>query len=136
MNASPFFDTNVLIYSLRQEDPRSEIARKLLEAGGVTGVQVLNEFVAVARRKLGFSWKQVLEALAAIRILCPAVVPLTLESQRQALQIAQRYRFHIFDALVIAAALDAGSRTLYTEDLQDGQRIETLTISNPFLGPQ
>jgi len=136
MNASPFFDTNVLIYSLRQEDPRSEIARKLLEAGGVTGVQVLNEFVAVARRKLGFSWEQVLEALAAIRILCPAVVPLTLESHRQALQIAQRYRFHIFDALVIAAALDAGSRTLYTEDLQDGQRIETLTISNPFLGPQ
>jgi len=59
-----------------------------------------------------------------------------LESHRQALQIAQRYRFHIFDALVIAAALDAGSRTLYTEDLQDGQRIETLTISNPFLGPQ
>jgi predicted nucleic acid-binding protein len=134
MNVRPFFDTNVLLYAFRELDPRNQTARKLLGDGGVTGVQVLNEFVAIVRRKLGFSWKEVLESLAAIRTLCPSVTPLTLEIQERALRIAQRYGYHIFDALVIAAALDAGSSTLYTEDMQDGQRIETLTIRNPFSG--
>jgi predicted nucleic acid-binding protein len=55
-----------------------------------------------------------------------------LELHGRGLQVAQRYGYQIFDALVIAAALDAGSSTLYTEDMQDGQRIETLTIRNPF----
>jgi predicted nucleic acid-binding protein len=134
MSVSPFFDTNVLIYAFRQEDPRSQISRKLLAEGGVTGVQLLNEFVAIARRKLGFSWEEVLESLAAIRVLCRSVAPLTLESHGRGLHVAQRYGYHIFDALVIAAALDAGSSTLYTEDMQNGQRIETLTIRNPFSG--
>ncbi len=134
MSVSPFFDTNVLIHAFRKEDRRNQTSRKLLGEGGVTGVQVLNEFVAIARRKLGFDWKEVLEALAAIRVLCRTVVPLTLETHERALRIAQRYGYHIFDGLVIAAALEAGSGTLYTEDMQDGQRIETLTIRNPFLG--
>jgi len=134
MSVSPFFDTNVIIYAFREEDRRNQTSRKLLGEGGVTGVQVVNEFVAIARRKLGFDWEEVLEALAAIRVLCRTVLPLTLETHERALRIAQRYGYHIFDALVIAAALEAGSGTLYTEDLQDGQRIETLTIRNPFLG--
>ncbi len=134
MNASPFFDTNVLIYAFREDDLRSQTARNLLGEGGVTGVQVLNEFVAVARRKLGFDWREVLESLGAIRVLCRSVIPLTLETHKQAVDIAQRYGYHFFDALVIAAALEAGSSTLYTEDMQDGQRIETLRIRNPFSG--
>lgn len=134
MNVSPFFDTNVLIYAFLEDDPRSQISRRLLGEGAVTGVQVLNEFVAITRRKLGFSWEEVLESLAAVRVLCRSVVPLTLETHERALDIAQRYGYHVFDALVIAAALDAGSSTLYTEAMQDGQRIETLTIFNPFSG--
>jgi predicted nucleic acid-binding protein len=132
MSVSPFFDTNVLIYAFCDGDPRSQTAMKLLGEGGVTGVQALNEFVAISRRKLGFSWDDVLESLAAIRVLCPSVAPLTVESHERALHIALRLGYRIFDALVIAAALDSGSSTLYTEDLQDGQTIETLTIRNPF----
>jgi predicted nucleic acid-binding protein len=132
MSVSPFFDTNVLIYAFGEGDPRSQTARKLLGEGGVTGVQVLNEFVATARRKLGFSWEEVVASLAAIRVLCPSVTPLTLESHERGLHIAQRYGYHIFDALVIAAAIEAGSDTLYTEDMQDGQSIETVRIRNPF----
>ena len=48
----PFFDTNVLIYAFSVGDERSEIARALLARGATVGVQSLNEFVAVARRKL------------------------------------------------------------------------------------
>jgi hypothetical protein len=80
MSVSPFFDTNVLIYAFRDGDRRNQISRKLLGEGGVTGVQVLNEFVAIARRKLGFSWEEVLESLAAIRVLCASVAPPTLET--------------------------------------------------------
>src|ERR1700685_4410520 len=109
MKGRPFFDTHVVIYAFGEGDLRNQTARALLGDGGVTGVQVLNEFVAIARRKLGFSWGEVSEALASIRILCPSITSLTLETHERALGIAQRYGYQIFDALVIAAALDAGS---------------------------
>ncbi len=50
------------------------------------------------------------------------------------LDIQARYRYGFYDALIIAAALDAGCTRLYSEDLQHGQRIEGLTIENPFKG--
>ena len=48
------------------------------------------------------------------------------------LAIAERFGYHIFDALMIAAALEASSDTLYSEDLQNGQKIGKLTIRDPF----
>ncbi|MCW5979464.1 MAG: PIN domain-containing protein [Bryobacteraceae bacterium] len=128
-----FFDTNVLIYAFAEGDPRSEIATKLLGAGGVVGVQTLNEFVAVATGKLGMTWKEVLDALQAIRVLCPSVAPITLRTHETALRIAERHGFHIYDSLVIAAALEASCGALYSEDLQHGQHIEGLIVRNPFL---
>ena len=41
--------------------------------------------------------------------------------------------FVLYDALIVAAALEAGCTRLYSEDLQHGQQIEGLTIENPFL---
>jgi predicted nucleic acid-binding protein len=134
MAAKVFFDTNVLIYALASEDARSETAENLLAAGGVISVQVLNEFVAVARRKLQMSWPDISEALAAIRILCPSPIALTIETHEAALRIAQKYGYRIYDALVAAAALQANCDTLYSEDLQDGQVVDDqLTIRNPFV---
>jgi predicted nucleic acid-binding protein len=52
---------------------------------------------------------------------------------QRALDIQARYHFGFYDALIIAAALEAGCTRLYSEDLQHGQRIERLTIENPFL---
>jgi predicted nucleic acid-binding protein len=133
MPASAFLDTNVLIYSVAENDPRSDAAEALLAGGGVISAHVLNEFVAVARRKLGMSWADVTEALDAIRILCPSPVPITIETHGAALRIAQQYGYRIYDALVAAAALEAKCDTLYTEDMQDGQVIDDrLTIKNPF----
>ena len=133
MAASPFLDTNVLIYSVADNDPRSEIAEALLAAGGVVSVQVLNEFVATARRKLDRSWDEIVEALGAIRTLCPSPMAIAFDTHDSALRIAQTYKFHIYDALIVASALEAGCDTLYSEDLQDGQVIEErLTVRNPF----
>ena len=59
MNARPFFDTNVILPAFRQGDSRSRKAEALLAEGGALSVQVLYEFVAVARRKLNKNWKKV-----------------------------------------------------------------------------
>ena len=76
MNDKPFFDTNVILYAFRQDDTRGPVAETLLAAGGALSVQVLNEFVAVARRKLDKSWEEVRRALDILRIFCPEPVPL------------------------------------------------------------
>ena len=127
-----FLDTQVLIYAFAENDPRAEAAEALLAGGGIVGVQTLNEFVAVAIHKLGMSRDEVLDALAALRILCPSPRPMTIETHDAALRIVGKYQYHISDALVIANALQASCSTLYSEDMQDGQVIEGLTIRNPF----
>ena len=133
MAANNFFDTNILIYSVAKNDPRAFKAEALLARGGLISVKSLNEFVAVARRKLGMSWKAIRECLDAVCILCPDPVPLTRDTHKLAMGITERYGYGIYDALIIAAALDSGCTTLYSEDLQDGQFIrQQLTIRNPF----
>jgi predicted nucleic acid-binding protein len=134
MPAKAFFDTNVLLYAVAENDPRSAQAEERLAAGGVLSVQILNEFVSVARRKISMSWSDVTEALDAFRVLCPSPLPITMEIHEAALKIAEKHGYNIYDALVVAAALEAGCATLYSEDLHCGQTISgQLTIRNPFL---
>ncbi len=127
----PFFDTNILVYA-HSDDPRKHIAERLIESGGIIGVQQLNEFASVARRKLRRSWMEIIQAVKDIQLLCPDPVPTTLTLQDSALQLCQRYEYTVYDSLVIAAALQASCDILYTKDMCDGQRIEALTIRNPF----
>lgn len=130
--AERFFDTNVLLYLLSADATKADRVEETLAAGATISVQVLNEFAAVALRKLGMTVAEVRDALEPIMAICK-VVPITVEIHQRGLQIAERYRFAVYDALIIAAALDAGCSTLYTEDLQDGQVIDdVLTIRNPF----
>jgi predicted nucleic acid-binding protein len=130
--ASEFLDTNVLIYAFT-DDPRNQKAQELLGKGCVIGVQVLNEFTNVARRKLGMTWEELREALSSILIVCPTVLPMDLEVHSDALAIAERYGFRIFDALMIASALRSGCEILWSEDMQDGMVIDgRLRIANPF----
>jgi predicted nucleic acid-binding protein len=133
MPAKDFLDTNVLIYAVAKNDARASQAEALLASGGVVSIQSLHEFVSVARRKLSMSWKEVNEFLDLICILCPNPVPISLDTHRGALAIAEKYGYSIYDALLVSAALNAGCRTLYSEDLQDGQVINRqLTIRDPF----
>ena len=127
-----FFDTNVVLYLLSADTAKADRAEELLALGGTISVQVLNEFVAVASRKLRMSLIEVREVLAQVRAVC-AVEPITIETHERALQIAERHGLSIYDALVVSAALLAGCKTLHSEDMQDGQVIERqLTIRNPF----
>jgi predicted nucleic acid-binding protein len=130
--ADTFIDTSVLLYLLSADDVKADRAEELLANGAVLGVQVLNEFASVATRKLGLTVPEVREILATIRGVV-RVEPLTEETHDRALQIAERYRFSVFDSLMIAAALLSGCRRLCCEDLQHNQIIDRqLRITNPF----
>jgi predicted nucleic acid-binding protein len=127
-----FFDTNVVLYLLSADTAKADRAEELLALSGTISVQVLNEFVAVAARKLRLSSAEIREVLTQVRAVC-AVEPLTIETHERALQVTERYGLSIHDALIVSAALLAGCKTLHSEDMQHGQVIERqLTIRNPF----
>jgi predicted nucleic acid-binding protein len=130
--AERFFDTNVLLYLLSADAAKADRVEEELAAGATISVQVLNEFTSVALRKLGMQVAEVRDVLEPIVAVCQ-VVPLTFEIHQLGLQVAERYRFSFYDALIVAAAIDSGCSTLITEDLQNGQVIaDILTIRNPF----
>ncbi len=127
-----FFDTNVLVYTITP-DARGNIARRRLGDGGVVSTQVLNEFVRVARKKLRLEWAIVEAALVELRALFDDVRPVALSTHEFAVSLARRDGFDIYDALILAAAIEAGCETLYSEDFQHGRRFGDLTVVNPFL---
>jgi len=129
--ADCFFDTNVLLYLLSKDAAKADRAEALLATGGTVSVQVLNEFASVATRKLAMTIPEIREILSTIRAVC-VVRSLDIEAHELGLEMAERYGFSIYDGLIVAAAVRAGSAILYTEDLQQGQVIDQVTIQNPF----
>lgn len=128
---SVFFDTNILIYAQQQGD-KANRARALLARGGKLSVQVLNEFAAVSRRKQNRGWTEIAEAIDDALALVDPPLPLTLDTHVAALALARDHGCSFYDALIIAAALEAGCDTLYSEDLQHGRAFGGLAIVNPF----
>jgi predicted nucleic acid-binding protein len=127
-----FFDTNVLVYAFAADDPRGARAEALIADGGVIGVQVLNEFTNVARRKLRWGWEQIEASLAVIEDLLGVARPLTTALHAQAVVLARDFTLSFYDALIVAAAMDSGCEVLCSEDLQDGQKFGAVTVENPF----
>lgn len=128
-----FLDSNILVYAFTV-DPRAVTAQNLLERGPVISVQGLNEFANVTRRKFGRTWGEVREALDSIRDLCRTIVPVDVETHSDALRIADRYGYAMFDALMIASAVRASCGILWSEDMHHGHVIDKrLRIANPFL---
>ena len=133
----PFFvDTNVLVYADDLDaGPKREAARALLRqivpsGEAVLSVQVLQEYFAVATRRLGLpaeAARDRVEALSQLEVFTPRVGDLL-----AAIDLQRLHSLSIWDALVVRAALVSGCRTLYTEDLQHGRRFEALEVVNPF----
>jgi predicted nucleic acid-binding protein len=129
---SAFLDTNVLLYLFSADAEKADRAEELVSGGATVSVQVLNEFVAVARRKLAMTWIEVAEAVSVIRQVC-SVEPLTVDVHDEARRLAELHSLAWYDALIVAAAIAAGCSTLYSEDMHDGLRIgKSLTVRNPF----
>jgi predicted nucleic acid-binding protein len=133
----PFFvDTNVLVYADDARDAAKQAkARELLrgvvrERSGKLSLQVLQEFFAAATQKLGLT---AVDARRRVEVFSQMdVVRLDVDDVLAAIDLHRLHELSIWDALVVRAALLSGCRTLYTEDLQDGRRFESLQVVNPF----
>lgn len=139
MNGKSFFlDTNILIYTFDQTAPeKKKVATGLLENAlrgkGCISYQVIQEFMNVASRRLS----PPLNETQCQQYLKTVLAPLcefypSNDFFAHGLGIKDRWRFSWYDSLIITAALECGCQTLYSEDLQHKQRIENLTIINPF----
>ena len=129
----PFVDTNVLLYLLSTDAAKAGRAEALLAGRIVVSVQVLNEFATVARRKHSLDWDELTLSLADIRHFAD-VRPLTIDTHERGLALARRYSLGFYDAMIAAAAIEAGCDTLMSEDFQAGQVLDgRLTLRNPFV---
>lgn len=132
-----FFDTNVLIYAVDEGEPEKAavaaglVEEHLVEGEGMISVQVLREFYAACRR-LAHPLPEdraleMVRSFSEFRTLSEGsglVIAAALRSQKMSLSF--------WDALIVESALAGGADTLLTEDLQHGQEIEGLRITNPF----
>ena len=134
-----FIDTNIFVYLFDETDARKrniaeQLVRTALEKrNGLISHQVVQETLNVVTRKLPVTMTVDDARRFFEQILLPfwQAMP-SADLYRCGLGIQGRYGFSFYDALIIAAALESGCIQLYSEDLQHGQRIENLTIKNPF----
>lgn len=129
-----FIDTNVLIYAYSEDEPdKRQRAIDCVRSGEAwISTQVLNETINVLKRKFSLSYSQIRDAVQELSEEFPIVL-VSVNTIEMALNLAERYQYSYFDSLILASALEAGCQILYSEDLQDGQRIENqLMIVNPF----
>ncbi len=132
-----FFDTNVLVYCIDTTDLRKqklalEVVASCGKAGnGILSTQVLIELYNTLVRK------QKLTNETAQRVILAyndwACINSDTALVHDAITLSIRYKKSIWDAMVITAALRSGAQTLLSEDMQHGQRFDSLTIVNPFL---
>ena len=133
-----FVDTNVLVYAFDKGEPsRRDIARRLIEKlidedRIRLSTQVLQEFFVAVTRKA--------------RRLCPTAQALALLEDftawplfivdyaaiRDAARLAEGASLSFWDALIVVSASRSGAARLYTEDLNHGQTILGVEITNPF----
>ncbi|WP_068306002.1 PIN domain-containing protein [Pararhodobacter sp. CCB-MM2] len=128
-----FFDTNIILYLL-DDGPKRDVAEKLIAEGGAISVQVLNEVLVNCLRKAKMTWDEAGEFLDGIREIC-SVVDLTPEIHDIGRALGARYQLAVYDAMIVAAALQSGATQLISEDMHHGLVVEaSLVIDNPFLG--
>ena len=137
-----FLDTNIFVYAFLASEPRKrakavELIEFSLGSGrGCISYQVVQEFANVARKKFATG----LSAGDCKAFIDAAMQPLNQVASstvliHTALDLQDELKYSFYDCLMLAAALQAGADTLYTEDLQHWQLVRgLLRIVNPFLG--
>src|SRR5260370_12615151 len=109
----------------QQADGQDDRARKLFASGGKLSVQVLNEFMAVSRRKQRRVWREIDEAVADVLTTADPPLAITLDLHISERALAEDHLLTFYDALILASAIDAGSDTPYSEDMQHRRTIDS-----------
>ena len=137
MKGKFFVDTNIFIY-LKLKDEKSKEKRlissnllKKIKNRIIISTQVVNEFYSVMLRNSVPDSK--IQEMVRGMINIAGLSFLTLETIMKGWQIRDKYRYSIWDSLIVASASENDCEILYTEDLQHRQLIENkLRIINPF----
>jgi len=136
MSAEVFIDSNVLLYAVstaKAERAKRDCARELMSSPAVGfSTQVFAEFYVNATRKRSprLSHHQAVAILDPLKAL--PVQPLTVEVVWDAFAIRERYGLSYWDAAIIASARALGCRTVWSEDMNDGQDYGGVVVRNPF----
>lgn len=133
-----FIDSNILIYAHDADEKRKHpIARQLLielleSRAGVLSPQVLQEFYVNVTRKIAktLTKSAAREIVEDFSVLCSDTTPADINA---AFRIEDEARVSFWDALICAAAVKAGAKVIYSEDLNAGQIVSGIRIENPFL---
>lgn len=137
MSGRTFVDTNVLVYAVDEAEPAKRgIAENVLTSGQygelVLSTQILSEFYVTVTHKLAGRLSET-EALQGLdRLGLHPIVPVDTALVRRAVEISRSSQISYWDGLVVAAAACAGCERLLTEDLNDGQEIDSVRVENPF----
>jgi len=137
MVAEVFLDANVLLYASSRAPLDGDKSRKaqelILNQPFALSSQVLQEFIANALRNkdLGITEANI-DATLELATHVP-VLPVSLELVIYAVTLRRRFQISHWDATIVAAAQELGCKTLYTEDLDHGQKYGGVQVINPFL---
>ncbi len=133
MRDKVFLDSNVVLYLLSADQRKADIASKLLRSRCVVSVQVLNECANVCKKRSAMSTSMIASFTSDLEALCE-VVDITSADHHKALTLMDRFSIAFYDAVICASAIRAECSVLYSEDMQDGLRIDKLIrIKNPFV---
>jgi predicted nucleic acid-binding protein len=136
MSARSFFDTNVLVYADDKAAPAKQrraidlVAEQRRAGTGVVSLPVLQEYFVTVTRKLKVEpeiARRKVELLAEFDVASPEVSDIL-----AAIDLHRLHGFSFWDALVLRAAKQAGCTVLFSEDLQEGRKIEGIQVINPF----
>ena len=136
MTVECLLDANVLIYAASRNPGERHKAQRaaelMLTRRFSVSAQVLQEFFTTVTRKAAIALSPA-DAFAFIQALDPVpCVPTDRELVKRGIAIAAEFQISYWDGAVIAAAERLGATTLYTEDLNHGQRYGAVTVINPF----
>jgi predicted nucleic acid-binding protein len=140
MNDRFFIDTNIFIYSFDDTQPeKQDLSKRIIgfaleNDAGIISSQVVQEFLNVATRKFKTPLS-ITDCLTFLnRIMEPlCVVFANMDLYHHSLDIMQRWKLSFYDSLIISAAIQEDCSILYSEDFQHNQKIQSLTIINPFI---
>ncbi len=135
-----FIDTNIFVYSFDNENVcKKDISLQLIstalsQSKGIISNQVVQEFINVSLNK----FKAPLSIDDCRKYLSVVLEPLcevhsSIDLYHKAIEIVERWQYSFYDSFIIAAAIQAECKLIYTEDLQHGQKIFNLEIVNPFI---
>ncbi len=128
-----FVDSNIILYLMDDNELKKSVSEKILVARPSISAQILTEVANVCKRRFKYTKEEVL-ALWSVLLTDCTFVPTHRSTFRLAIRLAHEYHFQLYDAVIVAAALEYGASVIYSEDMQHNMEIERqLRILNPFV---